>query len=402
MELEVKNLIEEGNRQIAALRSEVESVKGSVDTLTEQKLAKMEGDLASTLAAKSALETRLNAIETANARAQALGGKADGDVAELEAKAAFMDFVKNPASDEKKAAFEAAARGALARKSVDTVTGENGGFAVPAVVAQSIIEVARNYSPIRRLARVDVVSTPDYTALINKGGAAYRWGNQMTEREATDGAKLAEVRPTFGTLYADVVSTRQALQDMFTNTETWITSEIAEAFHQGESEAFLIGTGVDQPTGLLHGSALTRVNTKAPDGLGDNPFDTLGNLFFSLKSSYRANGTWIMNSATLAKLALTRNTAGDYLFPQTLQADVDARIFGKEVAIDENMPEIAANSTPVIFGDIRRAYLIADRTSMFFQANPYRVPGKVFFEAEKRVGGIVADAGAAKVLRCAA
>jgi len=47
---DLKPLIEEGNKTIAAIRSEVETVKAA-DVLFEQKLARMEADLASTLAA---------------------------------------------------------------------------------------------------------------------------------------------------------------------------------------------------------------------------------------------------------------------------------------------------------------------------------------------------------------
>ena len=65
------------------------------------------------------------------------------------------------------------------------------------------------------------------------------------------------------------------------------------------------------------------------------------------------------------------------------------------------MPEIAASSYSIAFGDFKRGYLVVDRTGIrvlrdHFSAKPY-----VLFYTTKRVGGGVQDFNAIKLLKFA-
>lgn len=59
---ELKSLIEDGNRMITAIRGEVDGIK-QTDTLTEQKLARMEVELAANLKAKQDADLALKALD---------------------------------------------------------------------------------------------------------------------------------------------------------------------------------------------------------------------------------------------------------------------------------------------------------------------------------------------------
>ncbi len=62
MSEEIKSLIEEGNKTIASIRSEVDALKKRVDPLDEQKLSRMETDLAANIAARQAEEAKSAAL----------------------------------------------------------------------------------------------------------------------------------------------------------------------------------------------------------------------------------------------------------------------------------------------------------------------------------------------------
>ena len=109
-----------------------------------------------------------------------------------------------------------------------------------------------------------------------------------------------------------------------------------------------------------------------------------------------------MNSATLAQLVKVKDENGNYLYQPSLAAGVASTMFGYPVVTDENMPDVEANAKAIVFGDFNRGYLIADRIGYSMLVNPYKTSGLVEFEARKRVGGIVKDADALKVLRIAA
>jgi HK97 family phage major capsid protein len=67
----------------------------------------------------------------------------------------------------------------------------------------------------------------------------------------------------------------------------------------------------------------------------------------------------------------------------------------------EDMPDIAANSLSVAFGDFQRGYLIVDRAGVTVLRDPYSAKPYVLFYTTKRVGGGVQDYDAIKLLKFA-
>jgi HK97 family phage major capsid protein len=65
------------------------------------------------------------------------------------------------------------------------------------------------------------------------------------------------------------------------------------------------------------------------------------------------------------------------------------------------MPNVAANSLSVAFGDFKRAYLVVDRMGVRVLRDPFTAKPYVLFYTTKRVGGGVQDFEAYKVLRFA-
>jgi HK97 family phage major capsid protein len=65
------------------------------------------------------------------------------------------------------------------------------------------------------------------------------------------------------------------------------------------------------------------------------------------------------------------------------------------------MPNIAAGSKPIVFGDFRRGYLIVDRTGVRVLRDPYTNKPYVHFYTTKRVGGGLLDPDVLKALNVA-
>ena len=63
------------------------------------------------------------------------------------------------------------------------------------------------------------------------------------------------------------------------------------------------------------------------------------------------------------------------------------------------MPDIAAASYSVAFGDFRRGYLVVDRAGIRVLRDPYSAKPYVLFYTTKRVGGGVQDYAAIKLLK---
>jgi hypothetical protein len=67
----------------------------------------------------------------------------------------------------------------------------------------------------------------------------------------------------------------------------------------------------------------------------------------------------------------------------------------------EDMPDVAANSLSIAFGDFRRGYLIVDRAGVRVIRDPFTAKPYILFYTTKRVGGGVQDFDAIKLLKFA-
>jgi len=135
---------------------------------------------------------------------------------------------------------------------------------------------------------------------------------------------------------------------------------------------------------------------------GSNPGDKLIDLAYAVKSGYRANGTFVFNRATQAVIRKMKDGDGNYLWQPAAKAGDASTLMGFPVAESEDMPDMAADSYSVAFGDFRRGYLIVDRVGIRVLRDPYSSKPYVLFYTTKRVGGGVQDFDAIKLLKFAA
>lgn len=411
---DLKPLIEEGNKTIAAIRSEVEAVK-SQDVVFEQKLARMEADLASTLAAKQAeelarkaLENRLAEIET---KANRPGSTGAAQLQAEEHKAAFVEYLRKGSNGGAESRlFD------LQQKAADvrTSTGASGGFALPKELADQVYKMILDISPIRSISRVVQTGTTDYHQVVNRGGLAAEWvGEVGTRTLGTATPDYGDVAPTFGELSAVPEATRHSINDLFFDVEAELMRDGAERFAIAEGIAFISGTGTNQPTGFLTGTpvatadasrafgVLQYVATGQAAALAAAPWDTLKDMLYAMKAGYRQNARWVMNSLVLAAHAKVKDTTGQYLLtPAVREGDPDTML-GKGITVAEDMPNIGAGTFPIALGDFSRGYLIADIPGMWMVRDEITKVGWVRFPMAKRVGGRVLDSAAIKLLRVA-
>lgn len=411
---EVKGLFSETQKTVEALRSEVDGLKGKDDPISQEKVAKIEADLAETLSAKQDAELKLKSIqermdefETKMGRP---GGAAHGAQAD-EYKSAFFEFIRRP--DDHKAA---AAAYELSRKATDTRTSTDasGGYALPEVISADIAKQVQDISPIRQIARVVSVGTPDYKELVNLNGFGTEWVGETDTRSQTNTPDLGEVAPTFGEIAAKPEATRHSLEDLFFDVEAWLRDSAVEQFAIAEGAAFVAGNGTNKPTGFLDGTpvatgdasrafgTLQYVPTGQAAALSSNPFDEMYDIKYTLKAGYRSAARWVMNSLTMAAFAKVKDSEGQYLLQPAVSAEAPDIMLGSPVTIAEDMPDVEADAHPVAFGDFNRGYLIADRVGMGIVRDNVTKPGYIRYIMFKRVGGILKDTNAIKLLKIAA
>ena len=79
-----------------------------------------------------------------------------------------------------------------------------------------------------------------------------------------------------------------------------------------------------------------------------------------------------------------------------------ATLAGYQVILTDAMPAVGSNAFPIAFGNWRRAYLLADRSQMAITIDQgITTPGQFKFYVRKRVGGIVLNNEAVKLVKIA-
>ena len=224
-----------------------------------------------------------------------------------------------------------------------------------------------------------------------------------------------EIVPSFGELYANPAATQAMLDDAQFDVEAWLADEIASQFAKAEGTAFVNGDGIDKPKGFLTYTAVATGDATrtfgqlqyvpvgaASDFPATNPQDKLLDLVHALRAPYRQGAVWVMNSATLAKIRKFKTSDGAFVWTPGLVTGQPDTLLGYPVVESEDMPDIAANSMPIAFGNFRAGYLIAERSETNILRDPYSNKPYVNFYATKRIGGAVSNSEAIKLLRIAA
>jgi HK97 family phage major capsid protein len=372
------------DKRVEALESEKGKLSGLVETLN--------GKLSELDELKSQLEKEILSVK----RPGAISKEVD------EHKSAFMQFIRKGRDD---------GLGELQAKALQTAVEADGGYAVPEELDRNVLTLLKNVSPMRQVCGSMTVSTPDYKKLVSLGGAGSGWVGETTARPATGTPTLAQITAFMGEIYANPMATQTSLDDMFFNAEQWLAGEVAREFAEKEGAAFLLGDGVNKPKGLLaYTLDIAADNARAFGTLqkihsgtaGDFDDADIVKMIYSLKAGYRTNANWMMPLLTLFKVRTMKDTTGNYLWRPGLEASQPSSLLGYGIVENEDMPAVAAASNAVLFGDFKQAYTVVDRIGTRVLRDPYTNKPNVGFYTTKRVGGMLTDSQAMKVLTLSA
>lgn len=364
------------------------------DVLTEEKLARIDRTLDET---KRRIDAQ--AIEGARPRLGA-EDRAQGFLAR-EHKSAFRAYMRSGDSQGLKV---------LEEKAMSVTSGPDGGFLVPQPAEREIVERLANISPIRAIASVREISASAYRKAYPIVAAAAGWVAENAARAQTNSPQIADMNFPAMELYAMPSATQTLLDDSAVDLEQWLGEEIETVFAEQEGAAFVNGNGAGRPSGFLaypktamnalgHGK-IGYLPTGAAGALpAANPSDILVDLIYSPRAGYRQNARFVMNRRTQAAVRKLKTANGEYLWQPPAVAGGGASLMNFPVVESEDMPDIAADSFSIAFGDFKRGYLVVDRQGVRVLRDPYSAKPYVLFYVTKRVGGGVQDFDAIRLLK---
>jgi len=368
------------------------------DVVLEEKLTRIDRAL-------DAHARRLDEMSLKAAR-PAIGGEraALRDASALEHKAAFEAYVRSGESTNLRA---------LELKAMSVGSSADGGYLVPPEIEQEIGQRLTAISPIRSIAGVRTISGNVYKKPFMTTGPAVGWVGETDARTQTNSPVLDELSFPAMELYAMPAATATLLEDSAVNIDQWIAQEVEQVFAAQEGTAFVSGDGSNKPKGFLAYTTVANgswtwgdIGYVASGAAGafpaSDPSDVLVDLIYAVNAGYRQNAAFVMNRKTQSAIRKFKDASGGYLWQPPATAGARASLMTFPVVEAEDMPDIAANSLSIAFGDFNRGYLVVDRAGVTVLRDPYTAKPYVLFYTTKRVGGGVQDFDAIKLMKFAA
>lgn len=276
-------------------------------------------------------------------------------------------------------------------------TGSAGGYAVPQEFAAKLDAAAKMFSAIRGLATIVQTATGrdlPYPTANDTGNT----GALLTENStaATADVPFGQILLK-GYLYSSkiVQLSQQLAQDAFPEFENALAMMLGERLGRAENVHFTTGTGTGQPTGIVSAAPVGRTAATGQT-TSITTVDELIELIHSVDPSYRRNASWMMNDASLKVIRKLKDSAGA-LIVQPGRDGAPESLLGYPIAINQDMPTMAANAKPIAFGDFSRYLIRIGAPQIMRLGERYADALQIGFHAIERIDGNLANASAGPV-----
>jgi len=254
-----------------------------------------------------------------------------------------------------------------------SLTDTAGGYLVPFQLDPTVIITANgSRNQIREAART-VVATGDVWNGVSSGAVAWSWDAEAAE-VSDDAPSFAQPSIPVYKAQGFVPISVEALED-----EANVTQEVARLLSFGrdvlEASAFVAGTGVGQPTGIvtaLAGTSSVVTPTTAETFAAADVYKLDG----ALPARYRTGASWLANRG-IYNLVRQFDTNGGAQMWERIGADVPPQLLGRPALEAEDMdaafdPAATGDNHLVVYGDFSN-YVIADRVGMTVEFIPHLV-----------------------------
>jgi len=294
-------------------------------------------------------------------------------------------------------------------KAMSVGSDPDGGYLVTPALSSDMTRVMAEAAPFIGLTRtVEIDSGDAFEEPVDTEEVGAEWVGERQERSDTDTPQLKMFRCPVHELQAQPAITQKLIDTSGRDVIGWLRAKIGEKFGLSESAAFHSGDGVLRPRGFLdYPTAATGDATRpwwtlehvVSGSANDITPDALINLKATMKTQYRTGAVWLMNRGTAANVSKLKDAENRYLWTNGLTDGQPDVLLGHRVVIDEQMPDTAAGTLPVAFGNFIKGYTIVRRLGVRFLVDPFTSKPNIKLYAFQRVGGGVNNSEAIKLLK---
>lgn len=338
--------IKELQEKRAALVEEMRTITSAAEMRAEKDLTE---DEVKTLNEKRAA---LKGVDTQLAVAEELEAQ-DKRAAEQRAKAVGAD---DKAKEELRAFANYLRDGRISEETRAALTTDNAAVMIPKEISQQIILGLQGAYELMN--KVNLRITPHAKTFVEP-----ILSGDMTLKRITVGAANEEGAASFEGIEIKAYDYRlpvipislTLLDGSDADIQGAIVALLTEHIARGLTNLALTGGTASDGVSALVPKVVTTTAASATAVTYNDLIDVLA----KVKAPHNAQGvaSWVMNSATRAALMKVLDQNGRPIFVESAREGEPDRILGRPVVIDDNMPDIGAGKTPILFGDLRKYVL---------------------------------------------
>jgi HK97 family phage major capsid protein len=432
---EFKGLLDKQGEAFEAFKATHDELKKN-DTLTAEKLARIEKSLDDAVEAKARIEAAVKAEAKEREELEAkfnrhgLSGTKENAQRALELKE-FNATAKSAAVarqqsftpidekgyDEYKGAFNRwmidgdRALTDAEFKTLSVGSAPDGGYFVTPDVTGRIVKKVFETSPIRQYASVQAITTDALEGIEDTGEAGAGYAGEHGTSGDTTTPQVGKWRIPVWWIDTEPKATQQLLDDAAVDIEAWLAGKVGEKLGRFENAEFVAGnankirglvsytTAADSGAGVAWGTighVVTGVNGDfAASAKGDKLYDLMG----TLKDEYLAGAAWFTRRSVVTAIRKFKDGQNNYLWQPSFIAGQPETIMGYPVARMDDMPALATDSLSLAFGNLAAAYQVVDRMGVRVIRDNLTSKPYVKFYTAKRTGGAVVNFEAIKFLK---
>ena len=296
----------------------------------------------------------------------------------------------------------------LETKALQNRIDTDGGFLVNPELEAEIGKRFFETSPMRQVATVRTLNNSDRLEKLVRSSevATGGWVGEMQTMSTTDTGKFDQITIDAHKHFAFPLVSEEALVDS-SNVENLLLEEAQSSLSREENTAFVAGSGVKQPKGILSYAAgsssyafnsIEQVNSGSASAVTVDGLIELQNSLFEV---YQGNAAFMMARSTFGALMKLKGTDVYFFGGNQQGAGSPISLLGKPVIFASDIPAVASNALAIAYGDFRSGYTIVEKAGTSITKDIYTNPAAPRYIVRRRVGGAVTDFDAIKLQKIA-
>lgn len=236
--------------------------------------------------------------------------------------------------------------------------------------ANYIIKKAEEISPLFGACRKEVLSAKTHAIPIQKT----KLGNFVSTKElakyVAQNADYDQIKLE-ATKYTNlVVFSEELLEDTGYDIEGDIKEQILESYAKTMDELIVKGDSDQKVEGLNSFDISKGAKEVVQKEAGVITTEELNAMYYSLKSMYRNNATWVFSTEVAQYLSNLKDSIGRPLLTASFNNSPfgsNSELMGRPVIINDHIAKMTNESKSIFFGDLQRALVIGPRKSFTLQ-----------------------------------